>query len=149
MSRHAISIRGLSALVVALALTCGSPSMALRPTTAHGDFDGDGVPDLARVVRDADRHYRVVVEPGSQVQRRIVVYDYGLRRADFYVSGSTPGRYETACHKGYGPDAHEGQPCADNFVVLQGDVLSFGVSESSDAVALWTGRGFRVVWMTD
>jgi hypothetical protein len=134
---------------LALAALGQHPASAATPTVARGDFDRDGLRDTARVVRGPDGHYRIVVKLGAKARRPVVVYDFGRGRGDFFVASDRPGRYETACHKGYGPDAYEGRPCAHNSVVLKGDVFSFGVAESSEAVALWTGRRFEVVWISD
>jgi hypothetical protein len=134
---------------VALAPLGVHRATAATPVVARGDFDRDGLRDTARIVREPDGRYRVVVQPGAKGQLPVVVYDFGRSRGDYYVARDTPGRYETACHKGYGPDAHEGRPCAHDYVVLTGDVFSFGVAESSEAVALWNGRRFEVVWISD
>ena len=126
-----------------------SPAAAVTPVVARGDFDRDVLIDTASVIRGSDGHYRVVVKPGAKGGRPVTVYDFGRGPGDYFVERDKPGRYETACHKGYGPDAHENQHCAYDFLVLRGAVFSFGVAESSEAVALWTGRRFKVVWISD
>ena len=146
--RFALLALGLSAFGLA-SLGEHPACAAATPTIARGDFDRDGLRDTARVVLDADGHYRVVVLPGAKRRPPVVVYDFGRFRGDYFVARGRPGHYETACHKGYGPDARDDRPCAHAYVVLTGDVLSFGVAESSEAVALWTGRSYEVVWISD
>jgi hypothetical protein len=132
----------------ALAVLAGDPARAATTTVARGDFDRDGSIDTARIARGSDGHYRVLVQSGAKRRRPMVVYDFGRGRYDYFVARDRPGRYETACHKGYG-DPHEDRPCAYNFLVLRGAVFSFGVADSSEAVALWTGRRFEVVWISE
>jgi hypothetical protein len=147
MNRSMALIALLPAL--ALAAPAGSSAQAATPAAARGDFDRDGVIDHATVVRGSDGHYRVLVHSGPKGSRIRIVYDFGPRPGDDFVARANPGRYETACHQGYGPDSREGRPCRHDYLVPKGDVFTFGVAEASEAVAWWTGRDFDVVWMSD
>jgi hypothetical protein len=66
--------------------------------------------------------------------------------AGFYLTKAAQGRWRTACGKGY--DLGEEQ-CRYRSVRVRGDVLDFGTREASEAMALWNGRSFQVIWISD
>jgi len=57
-----------------------------------------------------------------------------------------PGTCETACGKGIGS---ADTPCPERSVTLDRPTLEFGMEEASQAVAIWDGLRFRVVWLSD
>lgn len=109
--------------------------------TVSGDFDRDGLEDRA-YFRELAGH-DLVVERG--VGRMSVVAPVS-DPSDFYLGVLAPGTYQTACGKGFGSrDA----PCPERSVTLDRPALQFGTKEASQAVAIWDGDRFRVVWLSD
>lgn len=117
--------------------------VTMLPTVA-GDFDRDGRADRA-VVRKSNGGYELVVTRAAAPRHPVVVFSMKAA-GNFFVDRARPGRWKTACGKGYGPDQDH---CARRFVKISGDVLYFGFEESSEAVALWTGKRFEIVWLSD
>ena len=119
-------------------------AMLAKLPVLTGDFDHDGRPDRAEL-RKRGGGYELIVTRASAPRHPHVVFSM-KRLGDFYLDKARPGRWKTACGKGYGPD--EGH-CTHRFVTLRGDTLDFGFKESSEAVALWTGKRFETVWLSD
>ncbi len=128
------------------AIILASAVMSL-PAAVRGDFDHDGKPDVAEVMARHDGAYQLVIHR-SDPRRSVAVITTlsGSELANFFVSKGRPGHYRTWCGKGGGQD---GDPCPRKSVTLRGDTLTFGTEEASESVALWTGRGFEVVLLSD
>jgi hypothetical protein len=126
-----------------LAAVFAAAAFAL-PAPVDGDFDHDGRLDQAEIVRTGFG-YSLVVRRAADPRHPAVVYSTP-RLGDFYLAKAKPGRWRTACGKGYGPGQDR---CLRKTIRLAGDTLDFGVRESSEAVAIWTGRRFEVVWISD
>lgn len=120
-------------------------AIAHPPPAIHGDFDHDGRVDRAEVIRRPRGDWSLVVRRGARPRHAEVVYSMKEVRY-FFIDHARPGRWRTACGKGYGPDQDH---CTRKVVQLKGDTLDFGRQESSEAVALWTGKHFEVVWISD
>ena len=120
--------------------------VAHLPAPIFGDFRHDGHRERAEVIRRPKGGYSLVVSREGQGGGRADVIFSMKSARDFYVDRAKPGHYRTACGKGYGPDQDH---CTLEAVDLKGDTLDFGFSESSEAVAMWTGRRFEVVWISD
>lgn len=117
-----------------------SAALALAPVS--GDFDRDGLADRA-YLREAAGGYEIVVERGSGDS---AVVHAVTDSAHLYIGTLAPGIYETACGKGLGPRR---APCLERSVDLDGPTLEFGTEEASQAIVLWDGARFRVVWLSD
>jgi hypothetical protein len=122
-------------------------AIAQAPPAVRGDFDHDGKADLAKIVHVRGDTYRLVIRRGAQGHSLATIDT--LKAEDlpnFFLGKAKPGRWATWCGKG--GDDGDG-PCRRKFVDLRRDTLSFGTRESSEAVALWTGHRFKVVWLSD
>jgi hypothetical protein len=120
---------------------------ALLFSSFRGDFDHDGKPDLAQVIKLSPHKFELVVTRGADPKHPVVVETMD-DIDDFYVVRAEPGRYQSACSKGYdlGPDD---PGCKRPWTKLKGDNLGFGTQQSSDAIAIWTGKRFEVIWLSD
>ena len=119
----------------------------LMPPPVHGDFDHDGRPDVAEVVSTRSGEYQLIVRHGDEARPVSVVMNLTAKQlANFYVTKAKPGRWKTWCGKGGGSNK---DPCPRTHVTLTGDTLDFGTEEASQAVALWTGKAFEVVFLSD
>jgi hypothetical protein len=127
-----------------LAIAIAAAVYALPPKV-RGDFDHDGKMDLAEIVKIGGT-YKVVVRPGSHPQSIVVVETLGHLDGDFFLDTARAGRWKTWCGKGGGSD-HE--PCPRTAVVLKGGDLTFGRKEASEWVAIWTGKRYQTVLLSD
>jgi hypothetical protein len=130
----------LAAVVVAAVV-------AHMPPPVRGDFDHDGRPDVAEIVPFRPGVYHLVIWLGAPHHPVFVVDTLKQEElAGFFLDKAKPGRWRTWCGKG--GDAGDG-PCHRASVRLRGDTLAYGTKESSEAVAIWTGRRFEAVWLSD
>lgn len=118
-------------------------SLASLPSVA-GDFDHDGKRDIAKVERTGEG-YQLVMRRGAKAARPLVLMSMA-NPENFYLGKAQGGEFATACGKGYGA---RGTRCERPRVNLRGSELAFGYREASDGVAIWTGRRFDLVWLTD
>ena len=123
-----------------LAIILAAATAAL-PAPVSGDFDRDGVTDVAALVA-VDGGYDLIVRPGGASRAAVKVTT--LKASHIFLAKAAPGVEATACAQGAGTG-----PCARKSVTLTGDTLAFGTPEASRAVALWTGERFEVVWLDD
>lgn len=115
------------------------------PAPVRGDFDHDGKPDVAEVVAAPGGKFNLVVRRGAGPVEVVDTFDVKAV-ANLYVTKAKPGRYQTWCGKGGGADK---DPCPRRSVVLSGDTLDYGAEEASELVAVWTGKRFEVVPLSD
>ncbi len=120
--------------------------IAHLPPPIRGDFDHDGRMDRAELQLQHGGRYRLLVWRGARPGRPETVDTDFDAASDIFLTKAKPGRWKTACGKGYGPDQ---VTCTRKFVRLTGDTIDFGVRESSEIVALWTGHRFEAVWISD
>jgi hypothetical protein len=130
----------LAAIVLATAI-------ANLPPPVRGDFDHDGKTDVAEVVAGKDGVYRLVVRRSDRRRSVALIQEFdGRELTNLYLDTARPGRWRTWCGKGGGSDS---DPCPHKTVMLRGDTLSFGMKEASESIAIWNGRRFEVVLLSD
>jgi|GEM_PF-1241601 len=115
------------------------------PGPVSGDFDHDGKPDSAAIVREGRDVYFLQVTrgaaPGAPERVRL-----GLNPPDYMLAAKTGGPTPTACGKGAGA---ANAPCPHASVTVRQGDLTLGHAEASEAVLLWNGRTFALEWLTD
>jgi hypothetical protein len=131
----------LATVVLAAASLLAQP----LPHPIRGDFDHDGKPDVAKVVPAARGRYQLVVVRGARGHPVSVVETFD-DIGSLYLVKARPGRWKTWCGKGGG---NENDPCPRTWVTLRGDTLDFGVEEATESVAIWNGKRFEVVLLSD
>jgi hypothetical protein len=101
-----------------------------------GDFDGDGKVDLAQILINPSRRSFGLFVLLSSSEKWELLGDGDLRSFErFGIDQVQPGRYETACGKGYGDYA-----CANSepdFLVLTNKAIDYIYTESSDTIFYW------------
>jgi len=133
----------MTSMLMALALASVGSS---GPSPVQGDFDHDGTMDVAEIIKEGGR-YELVIRSGARHHRTFVVDRFEENDlANLYLTKKDPGRWQTWCGKG--GDIGDG-PCVLKSILVRNDTLAFGTEESSEAVAIWTGTGFQVVWLSD
>jgi hypothetical protein len=117
------------------------------PRPVYGDFQHNGLIEVAEVVPSVRGKFNLVIRRGRRgpVIGVIEIIDAAYV-SNLYVTKARPGRRETWCGKGGGGDD---DPCPSKYVTVRRDTLDFGMSESSESVAIWDGRRFEVVLLSD
>jgi hypothetical protein len=117
--------------------------MAFAATSVVGDFDRDGVKDIARAVHSRGE-IAIVIDSGRPRHRHLV---YRQKLSDPFVAiNHYRGRMKTACGKGYEVDCPPGSP---KTILLRGGELIFGQKESTSFVAVLRGGRFISVQLSD
>lgn len=116
------------------------------PGPIRGDFAHDGMPDVAEIVSGRRVSYHLIVHCGAVGHPVLIVTTFTRNELPDFLTSAKPGRWETWCGKGGGSDR---DPCPRRFVRLRGHTLDFGHAESTKFVAIWTGRGFEVMQLSD
>jgi hypothetical protein len=115
-----------------------------------GDFDGDGKQDIAELlVNPSIKQFGVFVKlAGAGQWQPLITFDLdaiGRYAIDFVK----PGKYKTACGKGYGDYAcAHGEP---DFLVLKHPAVDFIYTHSGDIIDYWDqkSKSFHEVQMSD
>lgn len=125
-----------------------SPNRFFR---VEGDFDGDGKSDIAELlVNPKEKKFAIFVRLASAQTWQMLGEPGDLGDLDrFAIDFVKPGRYETACGKGYDDSfcAH-GEP---DYLVLKNPAIDFIYTESADSIFYWDTRknAFREIAMSD
>jgi hypothetical protein len=158
----------LAALVSPFALTQELPQGWRRPTQSEssgewrkkiptrflvvtGDFDGDGKSDNAELlVNPSRRVFAVFVKFGSTGEWQKVGDETEMKwLGEMGISLVKPGKYETACGKGYDDSfcAH-GEP---DYLTVATAAIDLFVEESADSMLYWDKKQkkFRTIQMSD
>ena len=114
----------------------------------NGDFDGNGLEDIARILSNHDdSEYSIVISLQNENSR---VRHYHLRIGNREILGLgivkvEPGTYKTACGKGYGrcPET------AATEIEIQYDALDVFMFESAAAYYYWNGTEFSREFISD
>ncbi len=117
------------------------PDEHINPLFINGDFDGDGLSDIAvRVVNKSTQAIGVVI----MHQRNKRVYSVG-------GGGATDGTTNLAVYDGWTllprsriQSNHETQP-----LILKGDALHWMKSESAASLLYWNGKGYAWYRISD
>ena len=124
------------------------------PTPFHveADFNGDGVPDDAWILlRSTGVGWRVVArvsQKGASARMFDLVDPDGDASAQYHgIALVKPGRYETACGKGY----FECKPGEPEVLNLKKPAIEFFKYESASSIFFWESKAkrFRQVWTSD
>jgi hypothetical protein len=130
----------LAAVLIAVAI-------ARLPAPIHGDFDHDGKLDVAEIVARRDGSYQLVIRRSDRARSVSLIETISANELpSYYVTKGRAGHYRTWCGKGGGSDDDS---CPRKSVTLRGDILTFGMQEASESVAIWTGKRFEVVLLSD
>lgn len=122
-----------------------------RFVVVKGDFDGDGKLDSAELlVNPSTKQLGPFVVLAATFQWQMLDKPYDVGDFDrFGIDFVKPGRYETACGKGYGDWAcAHGEP---NSLTLAHPGINFFYTESSNSFYYWDQKtkAFREVVMSD
>ena len=113
------------------------------PFTAMGDFDGDAIDDEAWLLpATSGRGWVLLVflrTPGANYRTVQLERSTTGRPQDFWIGVVPPGRYETACGKGYW-DCKDDEP---EFLALKVPAIELARYESSSSIFWWDKRTRR------
>lgn len=126
-----------------IGLLAATLTLAQLPSLT-GDFDHDGRRDAAALIKHG-AEYQLVVTRGASTKKPLVLLSLA-NPSNFYLGKAQGGVFATACGKGLGAGMMR---CDHPRVSLKGNELAFGVREASNAVAVWKGNRFDLVWLTD
>ena len=125
-----------------------SPTQFFR---VEGDFDGDGKPDVAELlINPTEKKCAIVVKLASAQTWQLLGAPADLGVLDrFAIDLVKPGKYETACGKGY--DESFGAHGEPDYLVLRNPAIDFIYTESSDSIFYWDTKKnvFREIAMSD
>jgi hypothetical protein len=115
------------------------------PGPVTGDFDHDGKPDTAEIVREGRDVYLLQITRGAAfgAPERVRL---GLSAPDYMQAATRGGPTPTACGKGAGP---ADTPCPRTSVTVRPGDLTLGHAEASQAVLAWDGQSFSLEWVAD
>ena len=125
-----------------------SPARFFR---VDGDFDGDGKTDVAELlINPAEKKFAIFVNLASNQTWQMLGEPGDLGVLDrFAIDLVKPGKYETACGKGYDDSfcAH-GEP---DYLVLRHPAIDFIYTESADSIHYWDDKtkSFHEIAMSD
>jgi hypothetical protein len=116
-----------------------------------GDFDGDGKVDTAEIlISDSAAQFALFVKLAAAEKWQMLGEASDVKALDrFGIDLVKPGKYETACGKGYDDSfcAH-GEP---DFLTLSHPAIEVIYTESADSIFYWepSTKAFREIQMSD
>jgi beta-lactamase regulating signal transducer with metallopeptidase domain len=117
------------------------------------DFDGDGKPDQAMLLLAIDGKteglfLRLSHAPEKWIRAAASRPAKSRDELQMEISIEAPGRYATACSKGYGKSCQEGEPAA---VTLAQPGIRFSQPESASLIVYWdeAAQAVKQVWTSD
>jgi hypothetical protein len=117
-----------------------------RFLAAKGDFDGDGKQDVAELLVDiSGKHFGLFIKRASAPDWLTVDGAQGEVKdlANFGIDLVKPGKYKTACGKGYGDYAcSHGEP---EVLELSRPAVDYFYNESSDFIFYWDAKGKKFI----
>jgi hypothetical protein len=117
-----------------------------RFLVAKGDFDGDGKGDIAELLVDVPgKHFGLFVKlAGTAEWQRLDSGEGDVKDlAEFGISPVKPGKYKTACGKGYGDYAcSHGEP---ELLELSRPAVDYFYNESSDYIFYWDTKAKKFI----
>ncbi len=125
------------------------PLVEGKHLSVNADFDGDGRPDTASIFVRNDRQKAALFVYLSSQSRWMNFGELDREQWRYEIVLIKPGKYETACGKGYGEYAcSRGEP---RFLTLRRPAIDLFVAESSDTYIYWDSkaRGLKDVLITD
>lgn len=122
-----------------------------RFLVVRADFDGDGkLDDAELLVNPSAKQFALFVRLASKKQWELIDKPFDVGSLDrFGIDLVKPGKYETACGKGYGDYAcAHGEP---DLLKLSNPAIDFFYTESSDRIFYWDSntKAFREILMSD
>lgn len=125
-----------------------SPTRFFR---VDGDFDGDGKTDVAELlINPGEKKFAIFVKLVSTQKWQMLGEPGDLGVLDrFAIDFVKPGKYETACGKGY--DDSFCPHAEPDYLVLSHPAIDFIYTESADSIFYWDRKtkAFREIAMSD
>ena len=121
-------------------------------TSIEGDFDGDGIKDVARIIRKKDSGQEFLyVWLSSQKMEPIILDEIGDLKALNNMSisiGSRGTSIKTACGRGYEELCEDKDP---KEIIFANDFLWYNQCESAASIFYWDfhTKTFKRVWYSD
>lgn len=118
---------------------------------AQGDFDGDGIADKAYILVSRDeKHVGLFASLSSKQPSKPISLAQEKNPSYIEVMGISvvePGKYRTACGKGYW-DCAKGEP---EEIQLDNQAVAYFKHESSSSYFYWdkSSKSLRRVWISD
>ena len=119
------------------------------PNTVAGDFNGDQIPDTAWLLtnkRKTKLGLFVSISTGRNTSKIIKLFESSNKGNVFVgITHLKPGKYKTACGKGYWKCAKGEKP----FLYLTTSGIEIYRFESGSSVYVWNKTKFDRVWFSD
>ncbi len=123
------------------------------PWHAEADFDNDGFLDHAWILFSKDNTkwgLHVFMSSGADRYEAITLEENSFSSSPqgMGLSVVQPGRYETYCAKGYGPECKDGEA---EFIVISNPSINYIMFESANSYYVWNKNEskFHRIWMSD
>jgi len=124
-----------------------------RFTIVDGDFNANGIQDQARLlVREDEKGFGLFafVSQADRTTKALLLDETNEKSLLSYIGikKAEPGKYTTACGKGYGPKCKKDEASQ---IEIKTEAIDFFISESANAIIYWDSerKDFRKVWVSD
>ncbi len=122
------------------------------PNHVKADFNGDGINDNAWIlINESENKYGLFIflskKGGGYERASLAEYQKETEKLYMGISHMKPGKYKTACGKGYGNCG----PNDPKVIVLRNPGINFFAFESGNSVFYWNPgkKGFTRIWLSD